>query len=459
MGTKYETESLTGYNSGAPVDDGTVSEANKVKWSSTKDKLADPIKDQVANIDAKLVAMADVGPDAKIANYTTLTGDHEKTLEVTATSVTVTLLAVASAPSGYTVTVKNNSGSTVDVTATGSETIDGSTATVTLADMETLIVQLKQGGAGYISLQQVTLTGGAGLTSVNSFTKTQKWAKGVDIASADDTALLDDGNYNDITGTTTINGMTDGTTGEVRKFHYDGIAILKHDTAPSAGYSKLWLPNSADYTTAANDELEFVYDGTYWRVSDYVLASGLPIVVATQTTAANGSSMVLLDTKTASTSSTIDFTSFIDGTYDNYLIKISGMVPSSNGFDLLMRVSVASTFKSDALYYWGLSQIHQGGANVPLGGTTDTSIKLGDSLPNTAANGLRYDINFSNPDSTALYTTFDGSGSGFQTTNGVSGYTPAGYYLNTAAIDGIRFLMSTGDIASGIFRLYGIKDS
>ena len=157
MGTKYVTESLTGYNSSPPSDDGTASDANKIKWATIKTKLDDPIKTQVANIDAKLVTMADVGPDAKTAAYTTVAGDHEKTIEVTTSGITITLLDVASAPAGYTVRIKNNSGGTITVDGSASETIDGS-ANLMLADLESTTVQLNQAQTEYITLQQTAAT-------------------------------------------------------------------------------------------------------------------------------------------------------------------------------------------------------------------------------------------------------------------------------------------------------------
>ena len=149
MGSKYTTESLSGYNQSPPVDDGSETEANKLKWATHKEKLGDPLKTQVAAIDTKLVASADVGPDQHTSAYTTVAGDHQKTLEATS-ALAFTLLAVASAPDGYTVNFKNNSGGTVTVDASGSETIDGSTGTISLSDKETLSVQLDQAGTGYI---------------------------------------------------------------------------------------------------------------------------------------------------------------------------------------------------------------------------------------------------------------------------------------------------------------------
>jgi len=113
-------------------------------------------------------------------------------------------------------------------------------------------------------------------TGNNPTTDTTNWRpginevdlKGADIASANDTILLDDGNINDITGAVTINGLTTPSYGNpVRRFHLDGAPLLKHDTAPSAGFSKLFIVGGAvDYQASVSDEFVAYYDGTYWRV-------------------------------------------------------------------------------------------------------------------------------------------------------------------------------------------------
>lgn len=103
--------------------------------------------------------------------------------------------------------------------------------------------------------------------------------KGADIASANDMVLLGDGNYNDVTGSIQVNGFTDGVQNETRKFHFDDAVPLKHNTAPSVGFSKLWIPGG-DYTTTANDEIEFTYDGIYWRATGSALAAGVALGAA-----------------------------------------------------------------------------------------------------------------------------------------------------------------------------------
>lgn len=151
MGTKYVTEAISGFDSSPPSDDGAETEANKVKYSTTKEKLADPIKTQVENIDTKLLLMADVDPESKTSTYTTVASDHQKTMECDGT-FTLTLLAVSSAPAGYTVIVKNIGTGVITVDATGTETIDGSTSTVSLIAQEVISVQLNQTETGYSSL-------------------------------------------------------------------------------------------------------------------------------------------------------------------------------------------------------------------------------------------------------------------------------------------------------------------
>lgn len=124
MGTKYPTQSISGYNASPPVDDGTQVEANKIKWVTHKDKLTDPVKTLAEAIDTALVTYVDRQPTLKSTAYTTALTDHLKIIETTGTT-TITLGAVATMGSGYTVTVKNAGVGVVTIEGSGSETIDG----------------------------------------------------------------------------------------------------------------------------------------------------------------------------------------------------------------------------------------------------------------------------------------------------------------------------------------------
>lgn len=101
------------------------------------------------------------------------------------------------------------------------------------------------------------------------------WAKGADIASAATLVLGTDGNYFDVTGTTTITAIaTWASTGPV-KLHFDGALTLTHHA------TDLVLPGGANITTAAGDEAEFVeYASGDWRCTVYTRATGEAVVVA-----------------------------------------------------------------------------------------------------------------------------------------------------------------------------------
>jgi len=107
------------------------------------------------------------------------------------------------------------------------------------------------------------------LESENTFTSTQKWSKGADVASATALTLGADGNYFDITGTTTVTSIGTIGIGTTVKLHFDGAVLLTYHA------TDLVMPGGVDYTTSAGDEFEFIeYASGDWRCTGYALASG-----------------------------------------------------------------------------------------------------------------------------------------------------------------------------------------
>ena len=99
-----------------------------------------------------------------------------------------------------------------------------------------------------------------------------KLSKGADIASAAALALGTDGNYFDVTGTTTITSISTAGIGTVIKLHFDDALTLTHDA------TNLILPSEANITTVAGDEAEFIeYAAGDWRCINYSKASGSAI--------------------------------------------------------------------------------------------------------------------------------------------------------------------------------------
>lgn len=91
----------------------------------------------------------------------------------------------------------------------------------------------------------------------------QKWAKGADVASATNMTLGDDGNFFDITGTTTIATIAAKGVGTVVLLQFDSALTLTHS-------ADLSLPGGADITTLAGDRAIFVeYAAGDWQCISY----------------------------------------------------------------------------------------------------------------------------------------------------------------------------------------------
>jgi hypothetical protein len=95
----------------------------------------------------------------------------------------------------------------------------------------------------------------------------QKWARGANVASANDLTLGDDGNSFGITGTTSLNGIktADWVSGSEVKLFLLGNITVKHNTAPSGGFAKFKLQGAADFVATSGAVLTVEYDGTDWQ--------------------------------------------------------------------------------------------------------------------------------------------------------------------------------------------------
>ena len=162
MGTKYTSQSTSGYGTGAPPDDGTTGDNNKIKWSVILSSLTDVLKVFTEGVNTQLIAWFDVDTNARSSNYTTLVSDNGKTIECTA-SPDITLGTAGTMTTGYVVTVKCVSGTTTVKTG---EQIDGSASdrSVTAGNSETYRVNgaateyLIDGNKGVTDTETVTLT-------------------------------------------------------------------------------------------------------------------------------------------------------------------------------------------------------------------------------------------------------------------------------------------------------------
>jgi len=176
-----------------------------------------------------------------------------------------------------------------------------------------------------------------------------------------------------------------------------------------------------------------------------------------------GSSLVLLSEQTASSSSTISFTSGIDSTYKEYIFKFINLHPSEASrpqFNLSAdggsnyNVTKTTTFfasfndeagSSGAVSYSTGGDLAQSTGVQRLGGDTDAD-------NDTAMSGT---LHLFDPSNTTFVKNF------ISRTNQVStAYSQdcfiAGYANTTSAINAIQFSQDSGTIQSGTIKMYGV---
>lgn len=176
---------------------------------------------------------------------------------------------------------------------------------------------------------------------------------------------------------------------------------------------------------------------------------------------------VLLATITAANVAAVDFTSLIDNTYKRYRIEVDNFLCATDIQIPMLRVSTdaGATWKSGATDYAWVATRNYSASGATGGDTSDSEIRLGG--PGTSSNNFMSNVatevgsmtvDIGDPSSGNMVPIFgQGAWVACGAGVGVSGMVFAGLYKTAGVINGIRFLMSSGNIVSGTFRLYGIN--
>ena len=185
-------------------------------------------------------------------------------------------------------------------------------------------------------------------------------------------------------------------------------------------------------------------------------------------TAISTGSMTLLQTQTASSSATIDFTSNIDSTYDVYCFKFINIHPATDNvkFQVGFRdggsnydaVKTTTAFRAQhnegdtqaVLLYDTSNDLAQSTAFQTLEGG-------GNALSNDNDHGLSGELYLYNPSSTTFVKHFMARTSATNPNDYALDGFVAGYLNTTVAIDGVQFKVASGNIDSGVIKLYGIS--
>ena len=156
---------------------------------------------------------------------------------------------------------------------------------------------------------------------------------------------------------------------------------------------------------------------------------------------------ILLSDQDASNDAAIDFTSVITSTYDEYIVLLTGVVPITNGANLLLRYSTdnGSTFKEGENDYWQVETYY-------------TSITIASDIEGStpAIGGVSGEIHLVDPSNATKYVKTYGIIHQMNSSSVEGASLVSGIYMASMDVDAIRFLMSSGNISTGTFKLYGI---
>ena len=187
--------------------------------------------------------------------------------------------------------------------------------------------------------------------------------------------------------------------------------------------------------------------------------------ITTQPSGLSGGALNLISTQTASSSATISFTSGIDSTYDEYVFKFYDIHPATDSASLTFNGSsdTGSNYNVTKTTTVFRAYHEQSGASSALG------YRTGDDLAqSTNFQILNFEINndndssgvgelkLFNPSSTTFVKHFIQTGNCVQSTYTRNDFV-AGYFNTTSVIDAVQFKMSSGNIDSGVIKLYGVS--
>lgn len=182
--------------------------------------------------------------------------------------------------------------------------------------------------------------------------------------------------------------------------------------------------------------------------------------------AISGGSLNLISTTTASSSSTLSITSGLDSTYKEYIFKFYNIHPSADGENLQFNFSVDggsnyNVTKTDSVF----RAFHaEGGGSSGLAYQTSLDVaqatgfaNLNTGLGNANDESLSGILHLFDPSNTTfvkhyIVRTFVNHDSEL-----AIDFFSGGYANTTSAVDAIQFKMASGNIDSGVIKLYGVS--
>ena len=188
--------------------------------------------------------------------------------------------------------------------------------------------------------------------------------------------------------------------------------------------------------------------------------------ITTKPSGLSGGALNLISTQTASSSSTISFTSGIDDTYDSYVFKCFDINPATDDqvFRIKFSIDGGSNYNATITSTSFYARHYENGSGGALGYHTsmdEAQTTVGQQIARSIGNGSDESfcatVHLFNPSSTTFVKHFISRGNEYQSTNNESrDYHIAGYVNSTSAVNAVQFLIG-GGVFDGTIKLYGVS--
>ena len=179
----------------------------------------------------------------------------------------------------------------------------------------------------------------------------------------------------------------------------------------------------------------------------------------------SGGGLNLISTQTASSSSTISFTSGIDSTYKEYIFKFYDIHPSADDktFQFNMSADSGSNYNVTKTTTVFKANHDEGDSGANLTYDTGEDLAQGTGFQ-TLGNGVGGDndqslsgtLHLFNPSNTTFVKHFISTIQYYAFNNYTNNFYVAGYGNTTSAVDAVQFKFNSGNIDAGTIKLYGV---
>jgi hypothetical protein len=207
------------------------------------------------------------------------------------------------------------------------------------------------------------------------------------------------------------------------------------------------------YNTLVGDAGNQIANVAPGNAGQVLTSNGVSLAPTYQSIASAG--LVLLQSKTATTSATIDFTSLISTTYKNYKVVISNVFMSNqNRLGMLVSTDNGATWVNSGYQFGYINAPSTTGLFTGAGGGAQSeffltnNIEMSNTQPTTS-----FELNIFIGDA-SNDTTYYGNGLMNIASTGTYYLLNSGY-IGAGVVNAIRFFAEAGNIQQGYFSLYG----